>query len=275
MNGILKGVLRVSSLKSLANTLGQSTSANNVLGTAKRQFTRTLWHMCSRNEESRFVGLKLKDPSNMCSCGCGMHKIHTKGEKELVEFLSEEIDAERKLQKIKSIPTEIDGFQVSLDGSEVTLTKKSGDETVSVNFNVNHTVDSDAEPEINPNMDKPEFAEMKSKPSFEVDVKRASNTLSFTCSFTSSASEQQSDEDYNDIFGIDEVTLFEGEWNEKTYAVSGEVLDGYLYDLLMNLLEEKGVSNEFAEKLSQLSTSFEHSSYIALLENLQKFASRK
>lgn len=39
----------------------------------------------------------------------------------------------------------------------------------------------------------------------------------------------------------------------------------------MNLLEEKGVSNAFVEKLGELATSFEHSSYIGLLESLSKF----
>lgn len=49
----------------------------------------------------------------------------------------------------------------------------------------------------------------------------------------------------------------------------------YLYDLLMNYLEEKGISNEFVEKLSDFSTAYEHSSYITLLENLQKFSTGK
>nr|CAD7413039.1 unnamed protein product [Timema poppensis] len=132
---------------------------------------------------------------------------------------------------------------------------------IEINFNINHTVDTDAdtEAEVNPNMDKPEFGELKSKPNFEVDIKRGSQTLSFTY----------------DIFGIDEVTLFKNEWNEKCYAVAGDVLDGYLYDLLMNLLEEKGISNEFVDKLCELSTAYEHSSYIKFLEGLQKFASGK
>lgn len=43
----------------------------------------------------------------------------------------------------------------------------------------------------------------------------------------------------------------------------------------MNLLEEKGVSNEFVEKLSDLATAFEHTSYIGLLESLSKFTSGK
>lgn len=47
----------------------------------------------------------------------------------------------------------------------------------------------------------------------------------------------------------------------------------YLYDLLMNYLEEKGISNEFAEKLVELSTSYEHTAYVSLLEGLSKFTS--
>lgn len=47
------------------------------------------------------------------------------GEKELVEFLAEEISAERKAQKTKTLPAEIDGFKVKLDGAEVELTKQT------------------------------------------------------------------------------------------------------------------------------------------------------
>lgn len=43
----------------------------------------------------------------------------------------------------------------------------------------------------------------------------------------------------------------------------------------MNYLEEKGVSNEFAEKLIELSTTYEHTAYISLLEGLSKFTARK
>lgn len=50
-------------------------------------------------------------------------------EKELVEFLAEEIVAEKKALKLKTIPTELEGFKVSLDGAEVRLTKQQADET--------------------------------------------------------------------------------------------------------------------------------------------------
>lgn len=278
MNGMMKAALRFSSFKAVTNPLKQVLfPGSTIVGTTK-QFSRTLWHMCStKSEESKVGNLRLKNPTSLCSCGCGSQRLqHTKSEQELVQFLAEEIAAECKAQKIKSLPSRIDGFDVKLDGAEVTLTKKTANETVVVTFNVNHTVDTDAdsEPEINPNMDKPDFAELKSKPSFDVDLELGNQTLSFTCSFLQSDSMQQSD-DYNDIFGIDEVTIFNGEWNDKTYAVAGDVLDGCLYDLFMNLLEERGISNEFVEKLSDFSTAYEHSLYIALLESTKKFVSGK
>ena len=74
------------------------------------------------------------------------------------------------------------------------------------------------------------------------------------------------------FFVIDEVTMFEGEnWNDKTYAVAGDILDGYLYDLFMNMLDERGVNKEFVEKMSDFCSSYEHERYISLLEDLQKF----
>lgn len=48
-----------------------------------------------------------------------------------------------------------------------------------------------------------------------------------------------------------------------------------MYDLLMNYLEERGITDEFAEKLCQTCSAYEHSLYITLLEQLQTFVKRK
>lgn len=149
------------------------------------------------------------------------------------------------------------------------LIKSAAGEEITVSFNVNHTVDAEEEPEINPNQDQVDFGEMKSKPAFEVDIKKGNQTLSFSCSYLQGEPQEG---EYNDVFGIDELTIYNDDWTEKEYAVAGDVLDGYLYDLLMNYLEEKGISNEFAEKLSEFSTSYEHHQYVGFLEKLSKFA---
>ncbi|XP_050312424.1 complement component 1 Q subcomponent-binding protein, mitochondrial isoform X2 [Anthonomus grandis grandis] len=262
MNTILKTAVRMNGLRALLNPVKNMvslTSAQNPTLVA-----RNLWHLSSQ---------KSKLHSNLCSCGCGGSRgAHTKAEKELVEFLTEEILAERKAQKVKAIPTELDGFKASLNGAEVSLTKKTDAETITISFNVNHSVDTEAEPEIHPDQDKPEIGELKSKPAFKIDLVRGETTVSVLCSFVTPSDQ---DDGYNDGFGIDELSIYNGEWNENIYSVSGEVLDSYLYDLILNYLEEKGISNEFVEKLSDYSTAYEHSAYIGLLEGLSKFVSNK
>lgn len=138
-----------------------------------------------------------------------------------------------------------------------------------VTLNVNHTVDS-AEPDDG----SEEAPEMKSTPNFEVDiVKKDGRTLSFSCSFiTPEEQAGQGEEQFDDAFAIDEVTMFEGEnWSEKKYAVAGDILDGYLYDLFMAMLDERGINKNFGERLSDYCTSYEHGLYINLLQDLQKF----
>uniref|UniRef100_A0A2M4BWY1 Putative complement component 1 n=1 Tax=Anopheles marajoara TaxID=58244 RepID=A0A2M4BWY1_9DIPT len=194
-------------------------------------------------------------------------KIHTKGERELVEFLAEEIVAEKKSGTSATIPTSINGYKISCDKAEVELTKSSDREKITISFNVNHTVDMEGE-EADSGENKQEFSAMKSRPQFEIDIVRGDTTLSFTCSYLPGEAQEG---EYNDVFGIDEVTIYKGEWSDKVYAVAGDVLDGYLYDLLMNFLEEKGISNEFAEKMSEFASAYEHSKYVELLEGISKF----
>lgn len=271
MNGLGRSATRLIQ-NCVKNTTLTGALVNRAQAPVKRDFTRGIWHMsCSqRMDGSATTSTLLHNHSNTCSCGCGMKALHTKGERELVEFLTEEIVAERKAQKVKVLPAELEGFVVCGDGAEVVLSKKLKDELVRITFNVNHTVDSDdLEGEVQP--EKQEFAEMRSRPQFEVDLVRGDTTLGFTCSYLQEPPPAAGADEYNDVFGIDEVTIYKGEWNDKVYAVAGDVLDGYLYDLLMNLLEEKGISNEFVNKLSDFSTAYEHSAYIKLLESVSQF----
>jgi len=239
--------------------------------------SRSVWHMCAKSQGMKKQEMTKLSPSPlgwMKSCNCGTTSLHTKGDQELVQFLTDEIASEVKAQKHPKLP-KIEGFDVKSDQASVHLTKKMGEETITVKLNVNHTVDSEVpEAEANPNADKPELGEMKAKPSFTVEIAKGNSVLGFTCSYVQEYNREEGDPDaYNDIFNIDEVVFHGGEWKENTYAVSGEIIDGYLYDLLMNLLEERGISSEFAEKLVEFTTSYEHKLYISLLENLKSFVS--
>lgn len=54
--------------------------------------------------------------------------LYLLGERELVEFLAEEIVAEQKASKVKSLPSELEGFKVKTEGAEVELFKDDGKE---------------------------------------------------------------------------------------------------------------------------------------------------
>jgi len=204
----------------------------------------------------------------------GAHDQRTKGDEELLGFLSEEISTEKKLQRTTTLPSTIDGFSVKLDKSEITLTKKDGSEEITISANVNHSVDADFE---DPNAKQPKEGgdEMRARPNFDVEIKRGNSVISFTCSFIQASPEGDSQEEFNDVFAIDEVCMYNNEWEDKEYSVAGDILDGYLYDLFMNMLEERGVTNETVDKFSDLCTDYEHSLYVDLLVKLQQFLEKK
>jgi len=203
-----------------------------------------------------------------------MSNLHTKGDQELYSFLTEEIATEKKTMKSSTVPSSVEGFEVKTEDAEVTLTKKFNNETIVISFNVNHSVDADSAAEENRPADETQPTEMRSKPNFDVEIQKGNQTLTFNCSFIREGP-PDSQEDFSDAFLIDEISLYEGEYKEEVYAVAGDILDGYLYDLFMNLLEERGVSNEFVFKLSDFSTDYEHQLYVSLLSRLQAFVGQK
>lgn len=249
------------------NTLG-GLCVRGSMATSSRALTRSLVVLssntsCGRTPQHNFPA------TTLCSCGCGIHGIHTRGDRELVEFLQEEIVAEKK-GMVDGLPSHLDDFAIKGKDAELILTKNFHDEQITITLNVNHTVDAEGP------VEGTQEADLKSRPSFEVDVKVGSKTLSFTCSYISPGEALAEGQDQGeDVFGINELTMYQGEWTEETYCISGDILDGMMYDLLMNMLEERGISNEFAEKLSNLCSDYEHSMYVSLLQNVQDFVKRK
>jgi len=211
-------------------------------------------------------------------------RFSAKPESTLVDFLKEEIEAEKKLGKQQlagAKQPDIPGFQIKTEQREVVLTKQHGSEKIKVTFDVNHTVDSDATSEIEG--DKPpeqaeEAPQMVSKPNFTVEIEKGGQKLVFECVFIepdysgADAATETPGPDY-DFFNIEEIYMYEGEFNEKNkiYAVSGGIIDGTLYDHMMNYLEERGIHNDFAEALTRYATFYEHSQYVSLLQKLRDF----
>lgn len=139
---------------------------------------------------------------------------------------------------------------------------------MTVKFNVTNTVnasDSEADADLDAASQQPPGGEasqassqLKSRPTFTVDLNRGGQTLSFLCSYLpqdypsppelgqSGENEQQrggqNDESGQlEDFQIDEFAIHDGEWNEKVYSADCAVIDGELYDKLLNILEEQGI----------------------------------
>merc|ERR1712002_551571 len=115
---------------------------------------------------------------------------------------------------------------------------------------------------------------MKSKPTFDVEILKGDKKFCFTCSyFTADSQPENAEEMYDDVFSIDEVSIYSGEFGDSTYAAGGDILDSYLYDLFINMLEERGLSNDFVSNISDYATSYEHKLYIGMLEDIRSFVS--
>ncbi|XP_035216276.1 complement component 1 Q subcomponent-binding protein, mitochondrial-like [Stegodyphus dumicola] len=240
-------------------------------GINTRTLSRSLFCL-SRNRDSDLgrITSKVTSWSNTCGCGCS---LHTKGDQELASFLAEEIENENKV-RVKSDLPKLEGFEYSLSEADVTLTKKFGNEIITIKANVNDPFVSDSDDVMDPNETQETQQErLQAKPQFTVEVKKGNKTLSFTCSYSEVDPNAES-EAYSDSFEITDVALYEGDSTDSTYYVAGEVMDGYLYDLLMNYLEERGISNEFADKMIAFFTSYEHQLYIRFLQGMKSFVEK-
>jgi len=261
MSNILRNIVKSSVLKSLnapiQNSIGIRTTG-----------VRSLWHMSKPSitaNEHRCNG----------GCSCGISKrFASNGEKALIEFLQEEIETE-KSSLAGHLPSQLDSFQIKYDAAEVELVKQAAGEKVLIKFNVNHTVDAENEDNVefdNQQQAQQEPPKLLSKPTFEVDIVKNDTTLSLTCTYLTG---QATEGEYDDVYGIEELTIFKGSHSEKVYACAGDMLDGYFYDLLMNLLSEKGITDEFVSKLSELATQYEQSLFVNLLQETKKFFESK
>lgn len=191
----------------------------------------------------------------------------SKREQELTDFLVSEIELEKESQK-QPLPT-FEGWSVAQDGSDITLSKKYKNEDITIKANVCYSVDA-ANPEA-------EDGQMVCKPDFAIEIKKGNSILGLNCSYVQDEEEASEDgqrlDKLDDDFQINEISIYEGEFNKNNYAISGDVIDGNLYDLLMSILEDRGVDQAFAKKLIEYSTVYEHGQYVSLLGNLKKFFS--
>lgn len=201
---------------------------------------------------------------------CKRCQMHTEVDQELVKHLEEEIKNE-KSSDIKKV-TKIDGWDATTDGSDVVLQKKHGDEIIEIKLNVNNSVRADEPGSVSGQEEQPPV--MVSKPLFEVNIKKASGkVLTFQCDFFLDQEFHdeglQKEQDIGDLFNINDVMLHDGTVKDTDYVLSADVMDATMYDLLMDMLDERGIGNDFVAKLVELCTSYEHAQYVSFLEKFK------
>jgi len=211
----------------------------------------------------------------------GARYTHTTGDKEMVQFLKDEIKLEKENDKAAGKLPRLKGFELtSTEGPNVVLTRKLDNETVVIKLNVNHSVDESLD-DVEAGQDESKEPQMICKPAFVVEMnKGGSKTLAIQCSFPAADDVPVPDQDqqhYEDVIQIEEVTLLSKaqEWTDDVYSLSAGVMDGNLYDMLLKLLEERGINGELVQQLVEFCTTYERTKYIGLLEQLQDFAASK
>jgi len=206
---------------------------------------------------------------------CQNCSIHTDGDKEMTEFLTDEIAMESESRKANPLKS-IKGFEAKNDGSDVTFTKSKSGEIITIKFNVNGSVVDSSEFDMNDNPNEEQPSKMVSKPPFTIEINKGRDlTLVLNCIFPEEHFDDGQNAEQPDVIEIDEVTILKlgEEFDEKTYAMTGATMDGNLYDLLLNMLEERGINEDLINELVEYSTSYEHKCYVDLLKQMKEFVS--
>lgn len=197
----------------------------------------------------------------------------------MAEFLKEEIAYEIK-NNSGTLPR-IRGFEVTKsDGSNVTLTKKIDNETITITFNVNHSVDDESGVDVD-TQPQAEDTKMVSRPPFTVEInKGGAKTLAIQLMFPTDrvpGQEAGQEGEYEDLLEIAEMSLLDKgqKWEEdsQVYSMSGTNMDGNLYDMTLGMLEDRGITEDFVSDLVTFSTAYEHKLYVGFLEGVKSFVS--
>uniref|UniRef100_A0A0B6Y706 Complement component 1 Q subcomponent-binding protein, mitochondrial n=1 Tax=Arion vulgaris TaxID=1028688 RepID=A0A0B6Y706_9EUPU len=241
----------------------------------------------SRAHHSSMLSSILSRPlmhTTRCQClVCTRNNIatySTEVEKELSKFLENEIkyESSRTADKLPKIS----GFEIKTEGADVTLTRTSGEEKIVLKLSVNGAVDAVASPDTQEKEDEP--PQMACRPPFNIEITKGGKVLALQCSFPSQYPEYDEQdqpiqgkpeaEQFDDEFEIQEVTFHGGEWTDGTYSVSADTMDPELFDLLMDMLDERGINDEFIAHLIDFCTAYENKQYVNFLQNLKKFVEK-
>jgi len=226
-----------------------------------------------RNVDLRFRrerhGVREYDPRSVSEAftESGLHSRNpSKKKREMIRLLRDEIRLESESQKIKLELPSVPGFEVTVDGSLLILTKDGDHENVKISVDVLNSLGR--EDAVNDEGEIEENAEpvFVAKPPFQVDFQREESTLVFRCSFMPEVYEVE-----EDLFSIEQFFVHDGSTNTRQFVCLPRLVDPELYDRFMSMLAERGIDNDFVESLQELATAHEHRCYIRSLKDIVEF----
>lgn len=286
---------QLSTSKSTMSTAMFMPGYSKIASSNNQSFVRSYFAVAANAGNGTIAGHGSSNCS-CCSCrgfGSAAAGIHTQGDKELSQFLNEEIQAEKQMSKLPKHGPGVPGFDVSANGANITLTKKLNEETITVKFNVNGTVDTEGPSEeefgtaaTSGQPEQPPAGDMKARPDFVIEIRKPTGrALVFNCRLYGEEDDtlaEAEDDTKGDKFEIESFGILSkedvdeaGDWDENVYIGDGGIIDGQLYDLLMNYLDERGIGVEFSQHLIDFSTHYEHTQYLRLLEGVKNFVEGK
>ncbi|KAL9980985.1 hypothetical protein ACROYT_G009634 [Oculina patagonica] len=204
-----------------------------------------------------------------------MHK-YTQADSEIMSFLTQEIQNEK--EAVSKVPPS-NLFQPKVEGTLVKLEREHNAEKIVVSFDLNENTNQDEGPleEDVEDDDHDVMGKIVSYPYFTVEItKKTDKTLKFYCEFNTQLDELD-DEMGDDSAGpemlnIVNVSVVDTPDKEKTvYCAETENMDSNLYIMLLNMLAERGIDNNFCQWLLDYSTALEQQHYVKFLEDLQGF----
>jgi len=197
-------------------------------------------------------------------------------------FLKQEIQHEKEASS-KVPPSML--FEAKVDGTHVRLERELNGEKIVLSFDLNENINQDeggADVDAADSDEEEAFmGKIMSYPSFTVEItKKSGHTLKFYCEFNTDLGEDLMSDDGEaekaapEMVHIVNVSVMDtpGKDKEKTiYCAETENMDSNLYVMLLNMLAERGVDNDFCQWLLDYSTALEQQHYVKFLEDLHGF----
>ncbi|XP_061181537.1 complement component 1 Q subcomponent-binding protein, mitochondrial-like [Saccostrea echinata] len=199
--------------------------------------------------------------------------LYTETDQDMSQHIAKEIENEKKGPSSQATEY-LKNWKIVRDGCEVSMSRTEGNETITVEFNVNNATDLVDEGSGDYSNEMPQ---MICRPPFIVQIQKQSGMkIRISCQFLNELEADDGDEqDVRDKFEIVHFSVCKGEIMPSTYVCSGETMDGEMYEKLMDMLDERRIDNEFAKELIDFSTSYEHNEYIKFLTTFKSFVDEK